>query len=83
LNPGAEVKAGDRLITGPGGSTSFVGNLAVGAVAAVRVSADGTVRADVTAATSPTRLDLVGVILVGGEPVTSRPALDPSAQAQR
>jgi rod shape-determining protein MreC len=83
LNPAAAVHVGDRLETGPAGATSFVSNLSIGVITAVRSGADGTERADVRPATSPTALDLVGVILVGGEPVhTDRPALSPSIQAQ-
>ena len=82
LNPAAALHVGDRLVTGPSGATSFVSNLAVGTVSSVRSGGDGTVRARVRPATSPTALDLVGVILVGGDPVIDRPALSPSAQAQ-
>jgi rod shape-determining protein MreC len=84
LDPKAEIRVGDALSTGPSGSTSFVSGLAVGTVSSVRTSADGTTRADVRAATAPSRLDLVGVILVGGEALEPRPALDPSGSvAQR
>jgi rod shape-determining protein MreC len=83
LDPEAHLKVGDKLATGPTGATSFVGGLAVGTVSSVRTSTDGTVRAYVTPATSPTRLDLVGVIIVGGEPVVPRDALTPSDQAAR
>jgi rod shape-determining protein MreC len=83
LDPKAGIREGDQLTTGPAGSTSYVAGLAVGTVSAVRAAADGTVRADLTPSTAPSRLDLVGVILVGGEPVQSRPALEPSNVAQR
>jgi rod shape-determining protein MreC len=83
LDPKAGIRVGDQLTTGPAGSTSYVAGLAVGTVSAVRAAADGTVRADLTPSTAPSRLDLVGVILVGGEPVQSRPALEPSNVAQR
>jgi rod shape-determining protein MreC len=82
LNPAAVLHVGDRLVTGPSGATSFVSNLALGTVASVRSGGDGAVRAAIRPATSPTALDLVGVILIGGQPGTDRPALDPSAQAQ-
>jgi rod shape-determining protein MreC len=83
LDPNAVVRVGDRLATGPAGSTSFVPRLAVGTVTSVRTSADGTTTATVRAAVSPTSLDLVGVILVGGQPLPPRPALAPTAQANR
>jgi rod shape-determining protein MreC len=87
LDPKAVIRLGDKLATGPTGSTSYVAGLAVGTVTSVRTSADGTTSATVRAAVSPTSLDLVGVILVGGQPVTPRPALsptgNPSAQADR
>jgi rod shape-determining protein MreC len=82
LDPDAVVHVGDRLVTGPSGATSFVSDLALGTVTSVRSGGDGAVRADIRPATSPTALDLVGVILVGGDPGTDRPALDPSVQAQ-
>jgi rod shape-determining protein MreC len=78
LTPTAAVRVGDRLETGPAGASSFVAGLAVGAVSSVRTSADGSVQADLTATVSPTGLDLVGVILVGGQPVTRVP-LTPAA----
>ena len=81
LNPAAVLHVGDRLVTGPSGATSFVSNLALGTVASVRSGGDGAVRATIHPATSPTALDLVGIILVGGEPVTDRPALEPSSAA--
>lgn len=66
LDPDASIRVGDKLITGPTGSTSYVPGLAVGTVRAVRVEADGTRHALVRAAVVPTQLDLVGVILRGG-----------------
>jgi rod shape-determining protein MreC len=84
LNPEADIRVGDRLVTGPAGSTSFVAGLSVGTVSSVRRSADGITRADIAPATSATRLDLVAVILVGGEPAAPRQPIDPSAAvAQR
>jgi rod shape-determining protein MreC len=89
LNPAAVLHVGDRLATGPTGATSFVSNLSIGTVTAVRSGADGTEHAEVRPTSSPTALDLVGVILVGGggsgggAPAnTDRPALSPSIQAQ-
>jgi rod shape-determining protein MreC len=68
LNPAASVRAGDALVTGPAGATVFVPGLAVGRVTSVRRSSVGAVSAQVRAATSPTRLDLVGVIVGGSAP---------------
>lgn len=78
LNPKASIRVGDRLSTGPTGSTSYVTGLSVGTVTAVRASLDGTLRATVRATTSPTSVDLVGVILVGGHSEPARPALQPT-----
>jgi rod shape-determining protein MreC len=82
LDPNAVVRVGDKLATGPTGSTSFFAGLAVGTVTSVRTSADGTTSATLTPAVSPSGLDLVGVILIGGQPGAPRAALTPSAQAQ-
>jgi len=71
LNPDAVVKAGDELVTGPTGASSYVAGLVVGRVIAVQAPTDGTIRAAVEPATSPTAVDLVGVVLTGG---TSREA---------
>jgi rod shape-determining protein MreC len=84
LNSKAQIRVGDSLSTGPAGATSYLPGLSVGTVKSVRASADGTTRAEVSATTSPTSLDLVGVILVGGQDVAPRSALVPSGtQAQR
>lgn len=66
LSPDATIKTGDQLATGPAGSSSYVTGIDVGTVTSVRTSADGTVRATVRPAASPTAVDLVGVILGGG-----------------
>jgi rod shape-determining protein MreC len=63
LRPDAKIAVGDRLATGPTGSTSYVSGIAVGTVTSVRTSADGTVRATVRPTASPTAVDLVAVIL--------------------
>ena len=81
LNPRAAIRVGDKLFTGPTGSTSFVPGLSVGTVSAVHASLDGTVRAVIHPATTATSLDLVGVILVGGHSEASRPALQPNPLA--
>jgi rod shape-determining protein MreC len=71
LDPSADVRVGDRLATGPTGSTSYVAGLSVGTVTSVRTAGDGTTAAQVRPTTSPTSLDLVGVIMVGGSSASS------------
>jgi len=66
LNPAAVVRVGDRLVTGPTGSTSYAAGLEVGTVRSVRSSADGTQTASVRPATSPTAVELVAVVLGTG-----------------
>ena len=78
LNPKAVVRVGDRLVTGPTGSTSYVSGLSIGVVISVRSSADGTTSADVVPTTSPTALDLVGVLVDGTGSSGARVALAPS-----
>lgn len=62
LNPKASLRVGDKLSTGPSTASSFTAGLAIGTVSSVHTSSDGTVRADVRAAVSPTTLSLVGVL---------------------
>ena len=66
MNPQARPRVGDALITGPVGATSFVAGISVGTVTAVRTAGDGSVTAQVKPASVVSQLDLVGVILVGG-----------------
>jgi rod shape-determining protein MreC len=81
LSPQATVRVGDRLVTGPNDATSYVAGIPVGMVRSVRVSADGTTRAVVQPAASPTAVDLVGVIVdASGSDVAARAALTPSGQ---
>lgn len=77
LDPNASVRVGDVLITGPTGSTSYVTGLSVGTVTAVRTSADGTISASVRPTTSPTAVDLVGVITDPGAATAGRSPLRP------
>jgi rod shape-determining protein MreC len=63
LKPGATVRNGDTLQTGPVGSTRFVAGLPVGRVTGVHTAADGSVRATVAPTVSPTALDVVGVVV--------------------
>ncbi|WP_375474480.1 rod shape-determining protein MreC [uncultured Jatrophihabitans sp.] len=79
LKPGAQVHVGDRLQTGPTSASRYLAGLSVGIVTSVRASADGTVRAVVAPTTSPTAVDVVGVV-VGAQPaVADRAALQPKA----
>jgi rod shape-determining protein MreC len=78
LSPGATVRVGDRLATGPNGATSYVAGVLVGTVRAVRSAADGTVRAAVQPTSSPTAVDLVAVIIdSSGNNLADRGALLP------
>ncbi|WP_375484418.1 rod shape-determining protein MreC [uncultured Jatrophihabitans sp.] len=80
LDPDATVRTGDRLITGPGGSSSYVAGLSVGTVTAVHASSDGATRATVRPTSSPTAVDLVGVITEARSAVAGRNALTPSGR---
>jgi rod shape-determining protein MreC len=79
LSPDAQVQVGDQLVTGPNGATSFVPDILVGTVRAVRSSADGTTIGAVDPAASPTAVDLVGVIVdaASGGGLADRQALVP------
>ncbi|MGI8880191.1 MAG: rod shape-determining protein MreC [Jatrophihabitans sp.] len=81
LDPNAVPKVGDVMISGPTGSTTYVAGLTVGTISKVDAGTDGTVRATVRPATSPTSLDLVGVVLVGGKP-GGRTPLVPGGNAE-
>jgi rod shape-determining protein MreC len=77
LSPDAVIKVGDRVETGPLNSSSFVAGIAVGTVASVRTSADGTVTATIKPTVSPTALDVVGVIVHPASTGTTRLPLTP------
>jgi rod shape-determining protein MreC len=83
LNPKAKLKVGDELDTGPSGSSSFVPGLAIGRISAVRAASDGGTAALVTPTTTPTALDLVGVIQHGAQHGQARAAMRPAQQAGR
>jgi rod shape-determining protein MreC len=83
LRPDATVRVGDRLQTGPTGSTSFVPGLAVGTVTAVRTGNDGSITATVRPATSPTAVDVVAVIVKAASGVAERAPLQPSTGGSR
>lgn len=78
LAPTARLEAGDLLSTGPSGSSTYVPGLSIGTVRSVRVTADGVTVASIAPAVAASRLDLVGVILVGGQR-GARPPLVPSS----
>ncbi|SDJ35669.1 rod shape-determining protein MreC [Frankineae bacterium MT45] len=63
LDPVADLKVGDELRTGPVGESTYVGDIPLGTITAVRTSADGATTAKVRPAASPTAVDLVGIIL--------------------
>lgn len=63
IDPKASLRAGDELLTGPVAETSYAPGLPVGTITSVRRSADGTVSAAVRPATSPTAVDVVGVLV--------------------
>ncbi|MHA3704668.1 rod shape-determining protein MreC [Jatrophihabitans sp. YIM 134969] len=72
LDPGADVRKGDVLTTGPAGATTFVAGLEVGTVTAVAHKADGSTTATVSPAVSPTSLDVVGIVMT--TPVSAQAA---------
>jgi rod shape-determining protein MreC len=80
LQPAANLRVGDELETAPAGQSTYAPGLLVGKVASVRVSSDGTTTATVTPATSPTALDVVGVIVSEGASSASRAALTPGTR---
>jgi rod shape-determining protein MreC len=70
LNPKAALRAGDKLVTGPSSATSFVPGLSIGTLSSVHASTDGTTTATVRPTTSPSSLDLVGVIVLDNAATT-------------
>jgi rod shape-determining protein MreC len=78
----ADVRVGDRLVTGPAGKTTYAAGVAVGVVTSVATAADGTVSARVRPAAAQFGLDLVGIILQTPRG-TARPALEPASGSNR
>ena len=78
LTDRADVRIGDRLVTGPAGQTTYAPGLQVGVVGSVSTGQDGSVSARLQPSADRAGLDLVGVVLL---PVSSvaRPALTPGA----
>ncbi len=77
LDPSAVPAVGDVLVTGPQGGSSYVAGLTVGRITAVTRGTDASSVARVRPAVSPSTLDVVGVVLVGGR-LPARPALQPT-----
>lgn len=74
----ADIRVGDRLVTGPAGKTTYAAGVEVGVVTAVTAGADGTVSARVRPAASQAGLDLVGIILQAPRGI-ARQALEPGS----
>lgn len=77
LDPSAVPAVGHVLVTGPGRDSSYVAGLTVGRISAVSRGSDGSSVALVRPAVSPSTLDVVGVVLLGGR-LPARPALQPT-----
>jgi len=78
----ADVRVGDRLVTGPAGKTTYAAGVAVGVVTSVTTAADGTVSARVRPAAAQFGLDLVGIILQTPRG-TARLPLEPASGSNR
>lgn len=66
LDPSADVQAGDQLLSGPAGSSTYVADLPVGVIRSVSTAANGARLAVADPVVSLTALDVVGVLLDGG-----------------
>jgi rod shape-determining protein MreC len=77
LNPDAKLKVGDQLSTGPSQDSSYLAGLAIGTITSVTTSTDGTVTAHVKPVSSPTSLDVLGVVVPAAPPDSA--ATDPAA----
>jgi len=80
LRPDTSVKVGDKLVTGPSSSSTYVAGIPVGVVTSVR-AAGGTLIATVRPWVSPTALDVVGVIVTPGDGGVVRMPLEPVGNA--
>lgn len=63
LDEQPDVRAGDVLVTGPAGKTTYAAGLRVGTVTSVRAGADGVVTAQLRPAAELRTLNLVGIVL--------------------
>jgi rod shape-determining protein MreC len=59
-----DVRAGDVLVTGPAGKTTYAPGLRVGTVTSVHTAADGVLTAQLSPAAALRALDLVGIVLL-------------------
>jgi len=64
LDSKPDVRAGDVLLTGPAGQTTYAPGLPVGTVTSVHAGADGLVTAQLRPAAALRTLDLVGIVLL-------------------
>jgi rod shape-determining protein MreC len=64
LTDSPDVRAGDVLVTGPAGKTTYAAGLRVGTVTSVHTGADGVLTAQLTPAAALRALDLVGIVLL-------------------
>ena len=71
LDNRAAIKAGDRLITGPAGKTTFVSGIEIGTVAAVHTGGDGTVTISIRPTVRLTALNLLSIVQ-STSPTTTR-----------
>ena len=69
----AGVRAGDRLVTGPAGGTTFAPGVPVGTVTGVRTGQAGGLTAQVRPAAGLRTLDLVGIVLLPANTATRAP----------
>jgi rod shape-determining protein MreC len=74
LDPGADLQAGDQLVSGPAGASTFVADLLVATITTATRTPSGAVTAAAVPAASPTALNIVGVLLRGPAPASSAPA---------
>ena len=76
LDDQPDVRAGDVLVTGPAGKTTYAAGLAVGTVTSVRTGLDGALTAQLRPAAALRSLDLLGIVLLTPR-TTARTPLSP------
>lgn len=81
LDPGADLQAGDQLVSGPAGESTFVADLLVATITSASRAPSGAVTATAAPAASLTGLNVIGVLLTAtpttGSPVAGRAPLQP------
>ncbi|MCW2603691.1 MAG: rod shape-determining protein [Pseudonocardiales bacterium] len=82
LDPAADLKAGDQLVSGPTGESTFVADLLVATITAASRAPSGAFTATASPAASLTALNVVGVLLTApppaaGSPIAGRAPLQP------